>query len=187
MAHTTEEYNGYTIEIDYDTDPISPRKDSNIGKMICSHRRYSLGDKHEYNIGDFDSWVELEKQLIKDFRNDLILPLYLYDHSGITMNTTGFNCRWDSGQVGFIILDRKGLEECMGIKRIKKSDREKLLGYLKSEVEEYDQYLTGDIHGYRILDSYGEELDSCWGYYGDECALEDAKRIVDYYNKEEAA
>ena len=29
----------------------------------------------------------------------IVQPLYLYDHGGITMNTTGFSCSWDSGQV----------------------------------------------------------------------------------------
>lgn len=32
----------------------------------------------------------------------VMLPLYLYDHGGITINTTGFHCPWDSGQVGWI-------------------------------------------------------------------------------------
>lgn len=187
MAHSAEVYNGYTIEIHYDTDPISPRQDSNIGKMICSHSRYNLGDKHDYRHDDYGSWEELEKQLVKDFKNDLILPLYLYDHSGITMNTTGFNCRWHSGQVGFIIVDRKGLEECCGIKRIKKSDREKILKWLEGEVRVYDQYLTGDVYGYVITDEDGDELDSCWGYYGEEYAIEEARGIIDYYNKEKVA
>ena len=32
----------------------------------------------------------------------VILPLYLYDHSGITISTGPFSCPWDSGQVGWI-------------------------------------------------------------------------------------
>ena len=34
-----------------------------------------------------------------------ILPLYLYDHSGLTMSTNDFGDRWDSGCVGFIYMD----------------------------------------------------------------------------------
>lgn len=41
-----------------------------------------------------------------------ILPLFLYDHSGISMSTGSFlgrapHARWDSGQVGFIYMDKK--------------------------------------------------------------------------------
>lgn len=32
----------------------------------------------------------------------IILPLYLYDHGGITIKTNPFSCPWDSGQVGWI-------------------------------------------------------------------------------------
>jgi hypothetical protein len=35
-------------------------------------------------------------------KSDCILPVYLYDHSGLTINTTGFTCPWDSGQIGWI-------------------------------------------------------------------------------------
>lgn len=35
-----------------------------------------------------------------------ILPLYLYDHSGLTMSTSDFGDRWDSGCVGFIYMDK---------------------------------------------------------------------------------
>ena len=38
-------------------------------------------------------------------RKNVVLPLYLYDHSGITMScdlTYPYNDRWDSGQVGWI-------------------------------------------------------------------------------------
>lgn len=41
----------------------------------------------------------------------IILPLFLYDHSGITMNTSGFNCPWDSGQVGIIYISKKKAKE----------------------------------------------------------------------------
>ena len=34
-----------------------------------------------------------------------ILPLYLYDHSGITMNTSGFSCPWDLRAGGLDLCD----------------------------------------------------------------------------------
>lgn len=177
------EYKGYTIKIEHDEYLFDPRDNSNIGKMICFHGRYSLGDRHDYKHKDYSSWEELEKQLIKDFRNDLILPLYLYDHSGITMNTTGFGCRWDSGQVGFIIVDREGLKECCGINRITKLNKDKILQWLEGEVEAYDRYIRGECYLYNILDEDGEEVESCRGYDDEEDCLEEAKGVIDYMVK----
>ena len=39
-------------------------------------------------------------------------------------------------------------------------------------------YLSGDVWGYVINDG-GKNEDSCWGFYGDDYCLSEAKSIVD--------
>ena len=103
-ATNTERIGKYLIEIYPDQSPDSPREWDNLGTMVCFHKRYDLGDKHDYDENNYDSWDELKEDIIKQENVHTILPLYLYDHSGITMNTTGFSCRWDSMRVGFIFV-----------------------------------------------------------------------------------
>jgi hypothetical protein len=98
-------------------------------------------------------------------RNNLILPLYLYDHSGITMNTTGFSCPWDSGQVGEIYCTYADIEKEYGNRNAESIAKAEHL--LQAEVREYDHYIRGDCYGYIIKDESGEEADSCWGFIGD--------------------
>ncbi|MBQ8962477.1 MAG: hypothetical protein IJ089_13770 [Clostridia bacterium] len=39
----------YTLIIEQDNEPLNPRVDyDNLGKMVCWHRRYRLGDEHDY-------------------------------------------------------------------------------------------------------------------------------------------
>ena len=38
----------------------------------------------------------------------------------------------------------------------------------ESMITEMNQYLEGDVWGYVIEDEEGEQLDSCWGFYGDD-------------------
>ncbi|MDR0223350.1 MAG: hypothetical protein LBI38_07470 [Oscillospiraceae bacterium] len=38
----------YKLEIAHDYDPISPREWERFGTMVCWHKRYSLGDEHDY-------------------------------------------------------------------------------------------------------------------------------------------
>lgn len=178
----TETIGKYQIEIIQDSDPESPREWDNLGTMVCFHRNYDLGDKHDYNHNDYNGWKEMKESIIRNENVGVILPLYLYDHSGITMNTTGFSCGWDSGQVGFIFVSKEKIREEFGVKYVTKKVIEKVEKLLVGEVETYDQYLTGDIYGYRITDTEtDEELDSCWGFYGSDYCLEEAKRIVQYY------
>ena len=137
--------------------------------MVCFHNRYSLGDKHDYSSNNYNGWDEMKKAIIRKEDVAVILPLYLYDHSGITMNTTGFSCNWDSGQVGFIYMTKKDAIENWGKKILTSKVIEKAKQCLIGEVKVYDQFLQGDIFGFKVktIDTK-EELDSCWGFYGDE-------------------
>ncbi len=207
-VYKTVEYKGFEIEIIQDDCPMNPREWDNIGTMICKHSRYNLGDvkdsedyvrygnsveedmamyfyvnhidkrhdEHEdgmltaKGISAVNRWME---------KNVLWLPLYLYDHSGITMSTGSFASRWDSGQVGFIYITKKKVREMYGWKIVTKERKEKLYSYLESDVKTYDQYLTGEVYGYNV-----EEIgNSCYGYYGDvgiEDAITEAKNDIDY-------
>ena len=204
-----ETYKGFKIQIVPDPDPLNTRTEfDNVGTMICFHRRYPhLGDEHEYRHEDYSGWDELEAQIAKDFgKNALILSLYLYDHSGITISTSPFSCPWDSGQVGFIVCSLKKAKKEWGMKGqltkgwdglacftlrddgTRRTLREAATRYLEGEVKEYDQYLTGAVYGYRVIDPEDEDknLDSCWGYYGDiEYPLAEARSIIDHHIERE--
>ena len=156
---------GTTLEVYQDDCPSSPREWCNLGTMVCFHGSHDLGDEHDYNQSDYNSWDELESAIIKENDVAVILPLYLYDHSGITMNTTGFSCRWDSGQVGFVYISKAKIREEYSVKRISAKLKKRIEGYLVSEVNTYDQYLVGDVYGFNIEYSDGDS-DSCSGYYG---------------------
>lgn len=39
---------------------------------------------------------------------------------------------------------------------------------LEAQAELYRQWMCGEVYGWRVLDPDGDELDSCWGYYGDD-------------------
>jgi len=179
------------IVIKQENYPDSPRCWDNLTKMVCFHKRYDLGDKFsEYNSSAFDSWEELSEQLHKDYNIAAILPLYLYDHSGITMSTGSFDCQWDSGQVGFIFITKETMIENFGGKNLTEKLKEQAVEICKADVKTYDQYLTGEVYRYTILESVemvsmtkkdweagncdnvehfnqDVEIDSCGGFYGD--------------------
>lgn len=96
----------------------------------------------------------------------IMLPLFLYDHSGITMSTAAFSCIWDSGQVGWIYITRERIVAEYGWKVLTKKRIEKIQEYLRNEVGVYDDYLTGAVYGYQVFDDEGEQEDSCYGFFG---------------------
>jgi hypothetical protein len=183
----------YLIEIFPDNEPDNPRNWDNLGTMICFHGRYDLGEKHGYDHKDYSGWDELEKVIVKDNNVGVILPLYLYDHSGITISTTPFSCPWDSGKIGFICVSKEKILEEFGGKIVTKKLKEGVEKILKAEVLTYDQYLRGDIYRYKISkvttcdqgNEHKEEIDSSWGFYGQDECMEEAERIVQCYMEKE--
>ena len=182
-----EDYKGVRIKIIADQDAENPRTDFDpICKMICFHGRYNLGDKHDFRTtDDLDEYLSDNAVEIAASK-----PLYLFDHSGITMSTKPFGCPWDSGQVGYIYITKEAFDKAIG-DGWKRSDGTPVTpeSLIESEVETYDQYLRGDVYGFTATyikhdadgDEYeGEELDaSTWGLYGLEYAIQYAKEAID--------
>jgi len=201
MTIESFEHKGFTVEIDADECP-SPREWDNLSTMVCFHSRYNLGDKnHGYNSKDFTGWEALQTQIEKDHRPVVILPLYMFDHSGITISTSSEMFRaqdshgWDWGQIGFVFVSREktpllcrsllSLKE-YGAKIITPKIRELAEQVLLSEVETYDQYLRGDVYSFCIKDATGEVVDSGNGFYGFDYAKEEATKAADFAAKEAA-
>lgn len=102
------------------------------------------------------------------------LPLYLYDHSGLTMSTGSFGDPWDSGQVGWIYMTKEiFLAETGWGEELWPS---RAIEMMQNSVETYDQYLTGEVYGFAVYENTGTDADpsweetdnSCWGFYGDD-------------------
>lgn len=163
----------------------SPREGDNLTTMVCFHNRYIIGDEHNYKSGDFGGWSDMRASLVREHKPLLIEPLFMYDHSGITISTKPFSCPWDSGQIGWVFVTRKAVKNCMGWKRITKSRLDKLNDLLIEEVKTYDQYLRGEAYKYEIIDLKADPtddptVDSCCGYLTEESARDLGETYAKY-------
>lgn len=184
------EYKGYHIHICYDDDAVNPRKMyDNLGTLYTAHRHYQPEKR-------FDDHFEINKVFdgrIENFRKSFLkehvaLPVYLYDHGGITISTSPFSCPWNSGFFGIIAVSLEKVREEYGWKNVTAERRKRIERYLQSEIETLDDYYTGEVFGYRITpeDDNDNELESCWGFYGTECLKEletECMHVIDGLNK----
>lgn len=192
MIERTEEYKGYTIHVlrDECAQEFDPRAEcENTGTMVCFHSRYSLGDKHDYNSKDYSGWGEILAAVEKDNGPLVVLPLFLYDHSGLSISSGSEQFRavdgvgWDWGQVGFIYVPIAAIRKQWGWKKLTQRRREEVCSLLRAEVSEYDKYLRGEVYGFEVTDSEGNHVDSCWGFLGtpeESGLLEQAREAADY-------
>ena len=192
------EWGEYVAEIVHDNYPENPRDESSTwGTMWCWHKSYHLGSREERrdtrrpNPGSLNGWDEVEKAIMREIKPVVILPIFMYDHSGISLSPNPFSCPWDSGQVGYIFAERKVLKD-FGAKIATAKVKAKIEDALKGEIREYSAYSSGETYYWRLLKD-DEVVDSCSGYYGDdfeymfECAkasmgaeLSDSKSLRGY-------
>lgn len=148
---------GIVAEVQYDDwGGNNPRDWDNLGVVV-------LGDRVRYNFGDQALPVESIDAICRDDSN-IWLPVYMYDHSGITINTRGFSCPWDSGQVGIIYMPKAVAVANWGKKICTKAVAEKARACLRGEIETLDQYLRGEVFAY-VVRRDDEVLDSCGGFF----------------------
>lgn len=99
----------------------------------------------------------------------IALPLYIYDHSGVTISTVRNSDPWDTSYAGVIWTTLEKVKETGIIPTGEETLENCAKDTLNAEVRMYDQYLTGDVYGYIVetLSENGEweESDSCYDYY----------------------
>ena len=175
------------IHIKQEDNPESPRGWSNAWKWYSNHRRYAF-DKENGKYLSIDDIFDGETEEGESI-NDAILrqnpefldvrPIYLADHSSISISLGSFNDPWDSGVGAYAVITR---EQAEADAPDLKGDDDKLIeaayGWLEGEVESYQNYLDGDVYGYVVEDGSGDQTDSCWGYYSIDDCIADAVACV---------
>ena len=183
--------NEFRLDIVDDPNPLNPRDDENIGHMICWHKNYRLGDRHDY-VTPYQFLYQLAMQMncipdnteedeeitsFSDLMNALeeqilILPIWIYDHSGISLSCGAevqwpYNDKWDSAQVGWIYVTKQEFVSNTG--NTDEDWKPTATAILKAEVQTYSEYLEGAVYGYVFYSKVAEqwtEIDSCYEFYG---------------------
>lgn len=199
FAITTTDGRKLRLVIEQDQFPEDPRSWDNLGTMLCCHREYQLGDcnsnretelqlaeicrKYGKSDEEIDEMTFAEEvRFILDQDNVCGLPLWLYDHSGISIST-GRVCPWDSSFVGLIFVEKDFYlaQTCL---KDEEDWRAKAKETLEGEVETYSDFLEGNVYMWtlyeptvvirqsmdgkelgRKIDEEGEMVDSVGGFY----------------------
>lgn len=143
----------YTLKIVKDPGPSNPRTTSqNLTTLKCWHSKYRLGDNN--SEGDV---VPPPAEAILTFN------VYMLDHGQLTLSLRPFNNVWDSGLVGYMYLTEKDLRQIGGKEWNSVITGKKARASAATELEEYGNYLQGDVWGYELYEN-NELEDSCWGF-----------------------
>lgn len=164
-----EQYKGYSIRLDYETEPSNPLDWSTAEErgawFLLKHNRYNLPwENNGIEIDDFNSWTELGESLNKPYR-----LVRWYEHSGISVSLHDSEAGardWDAGIVGIIYGDTTD--------------------DINAAFKAWKTYIEGDVYYITVKDMYGNEIeDSGLGdVFGYDGALEEARMMIDDHIKQ---
>lgn len=162
---SVDEYAGFNPRVDYD----------NMWNFVSNCRSIDL-EEGELNLDELMEALRGERKSV--YKDYIILPVYMYHHSGIALSLSPFGCPWDSG-IGFVAYVKKStLRNEYHTKRVTKDVIERATNYLRGEIEDYDHYLNGEIYNVDVTDEEGKDVESCGGFLGLESAVEFANEIL---------
>jgi hypothetical protein len=115
-------------------------------KFALFHKRYKLPNETDIDHNDYASWDEMQEALHKEYKHGW--AVFMYDHSGLAFSINAFNCKWDSGQVGFIVSNEGTPEEAYK--------------WATSELETYSHWINGEMFGVSVFEDTEMWIDMRW-------------------------
>lgn len=105
-----------------------------------------------------------------------VFGLEAYIHSGVSLSLSrqgNFpDRRWDVSELGLVFVAKNEART-----------RAKAQKLARGLISTWNQYLSGAVYGFKLENAVEEEIDSCWGYYGDYDAkdglLDEVRATVD--------
>jgi hypothetical protein len=189
MSLHKETINEFTVEIDQDYDPMSPRDDDTPGcGLVMWGRHYDFPNDYAISKELLAQGWDVVEEFLKA-QDDIVWtePIWVYDHSGIAFKTGArtypFADHWDSAQCGVAYVTATMWQETQGRGRPwagTDENREQAARLVAGDVEVYGQYVNGEVYCYSVTDPVdGEVVESCCGYYGWESVEKAAREAAE--------
>ena len=148
------------LRIEQDADATSPSEWGDEALfLVANHRDCYIPEPEEKRITNNAS------ELVERYRGThWIFPLEAYIHSGVRLALSGEgnfpDRQWDVSREEWPVDAAKARQAAL------------------CKVEEWNQYLSGEVYGCIIEDDNGKTVDSCWGFYGYKHAQEEGARML---------
>lgn len=178
----------YRVDIFQDEDCCLEWDDlgDHLGTIYSNHRNWNP-DKH--SIEEI-----LDEDNRPDSENYIYVPIWMLDHSGVTISAGArnpYNDPWDSSCAGLIAVSRRKAAKEYG--ELNEETVNKIKDVMIAEIRELDMLYRGEVYGYVVMDCNGDEevaLCSCWGHITDnidevieEGEVEAIAEAKDWYRK----
>lgn len=180
--YDTINYRGMQINVYFDEDCESPAEWGDDEAFLTSDWRSLWLNKTPVTAQDCRDAYETKRNFVRVWNNRanrydgyFIFPCSVYEHSGITVTGVYKDSDEDfytvCGHAFICVRQEKGTWT-----------RTKAYERAKSIRQVWAEYLEGETYGVTVEDEEENEIDSCWGYIGEESkemGIDEAKAVID--------
>lgn len=187
------ESKGLTIEVGYSEGDENPRVEFETSSTFVT-RNNNLTNSADDTFNGY--WGDDVDEAVANYAcergldiNDMMWwKVYAYSHGNISFSTTPFNCRWDSGLLGFIFESKKAVRDEFGVKRISAKLRKLIGERINGELSTLTQWANGEVYSVYLKED-DDVIASLHGIYSenDEYTSEIALQFISEYEHEAAS
>lgn len=136
------------LKIYQDDNAESPDKWGNTDMfLVYDHRQFTV-KREGFDPEDIAEWYQASFRTL-EYDGYYVFPVAAYIHSGIVLNLTDSLKRqdWDTSVRGFILVKKEFNPSSKNIP----CTQEEAQNYAEALIESWNQYLSGDIWGFRVF------------------------------------
>lgn len=174
-AIETIEREGFVAKIYYDADPQSPDDWDTLATFEHT-LNYTFGEQISEPERGWDVYM---RWLTLSGTAAAVIGVYIADYG-----SGGLRCYPSDNPNAVLYTNHERVTQLCG-DGAEYHTREWIEQALRGECETWNQYLEQDVYGY-VIEQRGEQVDSCWGFYGMECVKEEVNDILDGYAADRA-
>jgi hypothetical protein len=122
--------------------------------FLSALTNYSFGIPLPTNCEDIDSALSkyfLDNDIKKS--DYVIFDVYGYSHGGMSLSLTPYECRFDSGKAGYLILSKHWLRNTYDVKKITKKIIENSKYFFQGDIETLNSFLSGNVYSIHLIEN----------------------------------
>jgi hypothetical protein len=165
----------------------NPCEEDSWEVVSFGNRHYNFRRPEDVGVRGMDAYGQLQFiiGMQRKIERNTAFVLSYYEHGQCSWflkghGLPGTDCVWDGVKNAGLLIWRGNANDIGKTPE----DRERFAMHF---IEIYTHWCNGEVYGYRILDDDGEEIDSCWGYYGYEITEQEAKAAMKSLQETESA
>lgn len=137
---------------------------SGVIEVVAANTKIRCEVCDGYGTETASDLTELIALVKRHYKARVVMPVSMYDHSGVSYYLGTGGCQWDSGTCGLLVCTEDMLVE-WGVPEL--TDDE-IVEQMRREIAVFSAWASGEVYYFEVIDCNGDTEECIGGFIGDE-------------------